>query len=131
MLAPPDACVATAPQGLVGIRGDSEGVDFRVMNDDWALPSRVNGVINLNVAGTKFSLGITDNTDTMVTAQIPGRDVLPLLDAMAKSPTMILVTGNEKPRTISLAGAAKVLNAFRVCARLDGGSGAGTNPFKN
>jgi hypothetical protein len=131
MTDPPDVCVAANPSSGLGIRSDGTTVQVRYSDTSWSLPDGVKGSIGIAVDGATYSFDIDDNTDTMVNAEIDTDKVQSMLDEMGKAGSMAITVGKAKPVTISLAGSMKVLNAFRTCAGIGGGSaGGGGNPFQ-
>lgn len=131
MLAPPSVCLVLNPTRGIALRAAPEGIEFRVMNDKWSLPTRVKGTIGLVVGDWRHTIEINHNSDVMVSGRLESGAVLALFAAMDKNSSMTAVVGNDKPLSISLAGSTRATNAFRTCASITGGGkGAGSNPFE-
>ena len=131
MITPPDVCLLTSGTGHIALRADSDAVQFRVVNDNWALPAHVSGDIAVTVGNWTTTLTIDDSTDTMVNAEIDKDVVVPMLNAMDKANSMSVTVGKAKSFQVSLAGSMRAANAFRTCARIPGATNAsGANPFE-
>ena len=130
MTAPPDVCVAMNNEQGVAFRADAEGVQFRVSNTSWSLPTGVKGSISLEIWKYKKSLDINYNTSDVVGAEFSQDEVLELFTQMDNSSSMAIVVGKAKPFTVSLVGSTKATNAFRTCAGIKSNAPSpGSNPF--
>jgi hypothetical protein len=127
----PDVCIAgNMAQGFL-FRTSSEEFEVRVYNVNWSLPANVSGSIAIRAGAWAKDISITGNTDNMVTAQMVQTDLIDLLSAMDKLSTLSVSVGKAKPIAVSLAGSARVTNAFRTCAGIPGNSAMpGSNPFQ-
>lgn len=131
MVDPPDVCIAIETQSHFALRADETGVQLRLSDDSWSLPSGVTGQIEVKIGGYDQSFGIDDNTDTMVNAEVSEDQTSSLLDAIAQGSSMQVIAGKSKPIIVSLIGSSTVLNAFRTCAGISGSaSSTGSNPFQ-
>ena len=131
MTAAPDLCVAVNARANVGFRASETGVELRVSNRSWSLPAGVEGEIVIAVSELKSTARIGANTEDSVAAAMAEEDYVPLFAAMTKAPAMTIAVGKAKAINVSLAGSAKVMNAFRTCAGIRGNDHkGGENPFK-
>jgi hypothetical protein len=133
MVAQPDVCAAlTISNGtMVGLRASGQDIELRVANDGWSLPAEVSGDVHLAIADWSADLEVGSNMDSWVAAPISQDQIGPLLQKASQASAMTVTVGKAKPITVSLAGSAKVLNAFRTCADIHGGDAkGGDNPFK-
>jgi uncharacterized oligopeptide transporter (OPT) family protein len=119
------------PDEGVALRAATEGLEVRITDQKWSLPSGVAGAIVLKVADVSKSFDITSNTDTMVVATASETEFLDLFGAMDKSSSMLVTVGKAKPKSVSLNGSSRAANAFRTCAGLAGNDKkGGENPFQ-
>lgn len=131
MADPPDICIAEEAQSNFALRADTNGVQLRLSNNSWSLPSGVTGQLEVKVGSYDQAFDIDDNTDTMVNAEVSQDQVGPLLNAIANGSIMTVIAGKAKPIDVSLAGSATALNAFRTCAGISGSApGGGSDPFQ-
>ncbi len=131
MLARPDVCVVFNTTSGVALRAAAEGLQLRVTNSNWSLPTGVQGSITISVGEWKTTLEIDDNTDTMVNAEMPNLVALPLFSAMDKAGNMSVAVGKAKPFPVSLVGSTRATNAFRTCAGIESSAKTpGANPFE-
>jgi hypothetical protein len=93
MTAAADMCLVINSSSGVAIRSANEGIQFRVVNTNWTLPTGVEGQILLSIADWNATLEIDDNTDTMVNAELSDDLVIPMFAAMDKSTTMSVTVG--------------------------------------
>lgn len=130
MLSHPDMCLTMNTQNSVAFRAAEEGVELRVMNENWTLPMHVSGDIHVAVGKISRDVHITSNTDSMVSGSIDSNDVEPLFGEMDKQATMTLIVGKSKPLIVSLSGSTVATNAFRTCAGIHGAPVPNSNnPF--
>jgi hypothetical protein len=131
MTAPPDVCIASNVAAGFALRADNSGLQIRVINSKWSLPTGVNGAVRIDVGAFHKSFDIDDNTDNSVNAELSNDDALALFAAMDNAGIMSVTAGTAKAVAVSLVGSTKATNAFRTCAGLDSsGPGGGVNPFK-
>jgi hypothetical protein len=131
MIAPPDVCLALDAATGVALWSNGEDVQLRVINSKWSLPTNVAGEVVVSIADWTATLGINDNTDTMISASMEEGQRDALLQAMDKGSSMSVKVGKAGPMKVSLSGSTKVTNAWRTCAGLKGSAGTpDTNPFK-
>ncbi len=116
----PVACIAIDPTVGLALRADAGGVTLMVQNLHWDFPARQGGTIRVMLGDDTRSFPVTDilNNNNTVAARVAPADAAALLGAMAKAATMRVVVGQTTPLTVSLAGSAPVLDAFRRCARI-------------
>jgi len=131
MTAAPDVCMAVNTNANVGLRADSDGVEFRIADNKWSLPAHVSGSIAITIGTWNTNVEIDANTDQSVEAIMPEDVLLAMFVAMDKATTMSVVVGKSKSRIVSLVGSSKATNAFRTCAGIHSSNeAAGENPFK-
>lgn len=132
LTAPPSVCVAANVLSGVIVRIDEMTIELRISDNSWSLPSSVEGMIKVSVAGASHSFEVSANTVTTVAARLSRDQVLSLLDAMDKAPSMAVTVGNAKPFTASLVGSTISTNALRTCAGLKGSQATppSANPFR-
>jgi hypothetical protein len=131
MTAAPDVCIVMNQESGVAFRAAIEGIEFRVANSTWSLPSNVQGSIFVAVGQWNATLQIVDNTDTMVGAEVDADTITPMFNAMDKATSMSVTVGKARPFSVSLAGSTRATNAFRTCAHIEGPVKApGSNPFQ-
>lgn len=90
---PKDACVLMNPNSGVASRAGSTGMELRITDEKWSLPSGVMGTIQLKVGAATRSFGIAGNTDTAVAAIVSEPDMFEVFDAMVKSSVMLVAAG--------------------------------------
>jgi len=115
MTDPPDVCGAIDTAANLIIRLDSSDIEFRLSNDSWALPANVTGTLELDVAGDKYPLAISDNTNTRVDAVVTNDQLLAIIGDMNKATTMTAIAGRADPVQVNLIGSGPVLTAFLTC----------------
>jgi hypothetical protein len=133
MTAAPDLCLAITSVGEKGIalRADSSGVELRVLDNKWSLPTDVSGNITVKVKDWEKTFSIEENTSSMIIIHFAAEDILELFENMDKAGSMTISVGHEKPFPGSLAGSTTVTNAFRTCAGIPSHSpSGGNNPFQ-
>lgn len=129
---PPDVCLAIEPGTNFAIRADNTDIEFRLANNSWSLPADVTGTLELEVNGNKYPLGITSNTNTMVSATVKQAEFLQIVGDMNNASSMSIIAGDAAPAKIPLDGSNTVMNAFLTCANIQAPSqGGGTNPFQS
>jgi hypothetical protein len=127
VIAPPDVCVVFDATSGVALHADVGGIQLRIANRDWSLPTGVIGTIVISVGGWSHSFEIDANTN----AEVPQDVIGPMFDAMDKSISMSVVVGKAKPIPVSLSGSTRATNAFRTCAGIKGNvASPGSNPFQ-
>ena len=107
MTAAPDVCIAANPIQHVGLRADSDGVELRISDEKWSLPTDVQGSIVINIGSWNAKVDISANTGQTVAALIPNDVLHAMFSAMDKAAVMSVVVGNSEPRAVSLAGSSK------------------------
>jgi hypothetical protein len=131
MTAKPDMCLTANFQSGIAFRSDENGIQVRIIDQKWSLPTGVDGAVTISIGSWKGVFEIDDNTDTMVNAEIENDDVIAMFAAMDTNASMSVGVGKAKPFTVSLVGSTKATNAFRTCAGLSSNSQTpGSNPFK-
>jgi len=131
LTAPPDVCIAFNLSAGIALRADGNTIQLRVIDGKWSLPVSVQGSVLISIGDWKLPLEINDNTSDSISAALKPMEIFALLATMDKATTMTVTAGKAKPIPVSLTGSAKVANAFRTCAGIEGGSGkGGENPFK-
>lgn len=89
------------------------------------------GTITVTVGDFNEKLFIESNETNWVSAFVWPNLVTSLFDAMDSAANMDVVVGNARPLVVSLAGSARVANAFRECAGIRRTSKTpGSNPFE-
>ncbi len=116
----PVACIAIDPTVGLALRADAAGITLMVQNLHWDFPARQGGTIRVTLGTDTRSFPITGtlNDNDTVAARLTAPDAAALLGAMAKVAAMRVVVGQTMPLTVSMAGSAAVLDAFRRCARI-------------
>jgi hypothetical protein len=131
MTAPPDVCIAMNLARGTAFRADENGVQFRVQDQKWSLPSDVQGNISVTIGSWKQSFDIDSNTSVMVSSEVSSDIALEMFSEMDKSSSMSVTVWKEKPNIVSLTGSTKATNAFRTCAGIKSNAESpGSNPFK-
>lgn len=130
-IAPPDVCMLANVRRHVAFRKGEDGLEMRVLDENWSLPDDVTGTIDVAVASFSKKLKITANTSTQVVADLDDETAQALFEAMDRSGQMTVTVGKAKPINVSLQGSSRAAVAFKHCARLNvGGSAPGSNPFQ-
>ncbi|HEY4041387.1 MAG TPA: hypothetical protein VGM32_06020 [Rhodopila sp.] len=130
MTARPDVCLAINSHGIA-FRSNEDGVQLRVIDHRWSLPSGVTGSVTVGVGGWSQSFDIDDNTSEMVNAETPQDDLAEMFSRMDKATSMTIAVGKAKPLQVSLVGSTKATTAFRTCAGVTSNSASPeSNPFK-
>lgn len=130
MMSPADMCAASNFEGGFMLRHDSDGLEVRIIDKSWTLPTDVSGQVKITVGDFSAAYNIGSNTSEMVVSSVPETDYAGLFAAMDKGASMTVLVGKAK-KSISLNGSTKVTNAFRTCSGLKGPSESpGANPFK-
>lgn len=114
--APANVCLAIDATVGMAFQADATGTVLEVQNPHWDLPATSDWTIKITVGSDVRVLPVTSNTTNIVAANITPAVLSALLDEMEKAPSMRVVVGRTTPLTVSLAGSAVVLNAFRTCA---------------
>ena len=127
-IAPTDACVAAETSSGVMLRSGKSGVELRILDEDWSLPTGIHGEVVLTIAAFRLAKPITANTSNIIAVRLEADEVDSLFVAMDKGTSMDLAIGKQK-KLVSLIGSTKVTNAFRTCAGLHGAA-PGNNPFQ-
>ncbi|MGH7069145.1 MAG: hypothetical protein ACREFO_03910 [Acetobacteraceae bacterium] len=114
----PDMCVArTATSGQVfGLRATETDIEVRFSDQSWSLPADVSGSLVLDVGTIKLSLDISDNTNSMVIAEITVTQLQYVISAMDNAGSMTITPGKAAPITVSLNGSNTATTAFLTCA---------------
>lgn len=127
----PDVCIAMNMVQGVAFRAGYGGVEFRVINSKWSLPSHVQGEVSITVGSVKQTLEIDANDSTFVSASVSPEFLVPLFTAMDDAANMSVTVGKAKPVIVSLTGSTRVTNAFRTCAGINSNAKTpGSNPFE-
>ncbi len=117
--------------GLVFRHSSEDGVEIRVSNGQWSLPTGVIGSVSVSVGEFNKNYAVDGNTASTISASIANEDLSSLFSAMNKASTMLVTAGKAKPINVSLVGSAKVTNAFLTCFGIRNGiSNPGSNPFQ-
>ena len=127
----PDFCVAMDVVDHFLFRADSNDIEVRYVDDSWSLPANVTGNLTLSVDSNTYVLPISDNTNTMVMAEVTQDKLMKIVADMNKASTMQLTPGSAQPVTISLNGSNQAVTAFLTCANISQpGNTGGANPFQ-
>ena len=131
MPARPDVCVVANMVSGVGLRGDRNGIELRASNQNWSLPSDVEGAVAIAVGTWSTSLEIVGNTGDSIAAMVDGDTALAMFAAMDKAEGMSVTIGKARLFQVSLNGSTRAINAFRTCAGINSNAKTpGSNPFE-
>lgn len=129
----PDVCVAMAVSAgpVFAFRASLEGLEARVSNKKWSLPTEVKGTLTLSAGKFTKTVDIATNTSDTVSADIGPDETDEMFGAMDNASSMTVKVGKDAPFKVSLAGSTRVTNAFRTCAGLKSHAKTpGSNPFE-
>ena len=131
LTSPPSVCVVSSISPKFILRSGWQGLEMRIADDSWSLPTNVEGKIQVRVGDLVLNAEVTNNTDTMISAEISEDDLKRLVAAMDKASTLSFTVGNARTRQVSLNGSSRATNAFLNCAGVRANnSPQGQNPFR-